>query len=139
MTGPVHIETLVSALRDGIVNRPLDQLLVDQTLGQNPNCGIVWIDESGTGDRRRNSGMLRGQHDVINRALRTAEMPVDRKSPGDVRCISIEFTTGINQQQGASAQSCIVVAVVQDAGIFGTRHNRTVGNRLGATTAEFMQ
>ena len=93
----ITLTAMDEMLRDGIVNWPSDQVFVDQTLGQYPNRGVMRVDEPRSWDRRRNGRMLRGQDNVINRALRTTEMPVDRESPGDVRRISIEFTTGIDE------------------------------------------
>ena len=97
------------------------------------------VGEALAGPGGGNCRLLRGQHDVIQSALRRGELAVSRKSAGDVAGIAVEFAAGVNQAQIAVLELGIAGAVMQHAGIGACRHDAAVGRELRAVAAELVQ
>lgn len=89
----------------------------------------------GVGD----GGLLRGHHDLVERALRAGEAPVDGEGAGDVGSVAVEFAAGVDQAQVAVAQFGVAGAVVQHAGIRTGGDDGVVGHALRAVAAEFVE
>ncbi len=89
----------------------------------------------GHGDGR----VLRCQHQVIQRALRAAELAVGGEGAGDVAGVAIELTARVDQHQITTFDRRRIRTVVQHAGIGARRHDGAVGRVLRAVFAEGAQ
>ena len=81
-------------------------------------------------------GLLRGQHDVVQLALRRREAAARREGAGDVGRVAVEFAGGVDQDQVAVLGNRVAGRVVQHAGIRAGRDDRRVSRRLRAEFAE---
>ena len=82
---------------------------------------------------------LRGEHQLVDVALRAAEAPVHRERAGDVGGVAVELAAGVDQQQRAVLEQRVVLAVVQHAGVGAAGDDRPVGRELRAVAAELVQ
>ena len=85
------------------------------------------------------SGHLRGQHQVIQRALRAGKCAVGREGAGDVGGVAVQLATCVNQHQLTIPHRGRVGTVVQHAGVGTGGHDGAVGRVLRALQAELMQ
>jgi hypothetical protein len=76
---------------------------------------------------------------TATREERTREFAIGRKCAGDVRRISIEFATRIDQHQIACAYRRGIGAVMQHTGVGACGDNRGVGRKLCAMQSKFVQ
>src|SRR5439155_701870 len=67
------------------------------------------------GPRGREPGQLRAQHDLVDRALRGGEAPVDGEGTGDIRRVVAPLAAGVDQEQLAVLHLARVLHVVEDA------------------------
>ncbi len=63
------------------------------------------------------AGQLRRQHQLVKRFLFTGEATVYREGPGDVGGVTLQFRTGVDQQQIPVPQLGIVLGVMQNAAV----------------------
>ena len=98
--------------------------------------GVV---ESCAGFDGRNGGILCGQHEVINVGLRPAEVTIDGKGACDVRGVTVELATGVNQNQVAIGNALVVLDIVQHTGVRTGGDDGGISRVLAAVATEFMQ
>ena len=96
VTGAVHIKAFVvfilqigfqAAFQDTHVNQPFGDCL--------DRC-LMWVVPVITRFDRLDGRRLCREHDIIDRGLLFAEFTIHREGPGDVGCIVVKFSTGID-------------------------------------------
>eukprot|EP01022_Parablepharisma_sp_SALTPOND_P033110 TRINITY_DN881_c1_g1_i15.p1 TRINITY_DN881_c1_g1~~TRINITY_DN881_c1_g1_i15.p1 ORF type:complete len:1351 (-),score=485.80 TRINITY_DN881_c1_g1_i15:36729-40781(-) len=143
VAGAVHVELAIVALLDDVLQRAdlvcVEQAGVQHALRQHLDGGVVAIHEALARGSLGDGGVLRGQHDFIERILRAAEPAVGREGAGDVGGVAVQFAAGIDQHQVALPDLGVAGTVVQHAAVGAGGDDGTVGRVLRAVTAEFMQ
>ncbi|MNU88153.1 hypothetical protein D3C71_779570 [compost metagenome] len=143
VAGAVHVELEVGARVDHVVDAAdlvaVEQAQVEHALRQHLHGRVVRVVEAVAGLGGGGRGVLAGQHQVVQRALRAAELAVGREGAGDVAGVAVEFATGVDQHQLALAHGRGVGAVVQHAGVGAGRDDGAVGRVLRAAQAELVQ
>src|SRR5690606_40648507 len=69
------------------------------------------------------------QHQLVQLALRRAELAIGREGAGDVRSVVIQFAAGVDQNQIAVFYFSVVVRVVQDAGVVAGADNGRIDRK----------
>ncbi len=119
MPGLVHVEAPVGLLADVLVDAALEQAELDQARGDHAHRGIVIGDEWAAGAHFGDRRALRGEHNVVQRALCRREAAVDRKRARDVGGVALVFGAGVDQQQIA-----VVAAARCSRGSAARSHSR---------------
>src|SRR5574343_863766 len=138
VAGAVHVETAEIALFDQVVEVAVEQLEVDQTLGQHADRSIVAFHEMAAGGGGGDGGGLGGEDDFVNVLLRRVEAAIDRAGAGDVGGVAFDLAAGVDQDQGVVVEQLVVLDVVQHAGVGATGDDGRVGVGVGAAFAEFV-
>ena len=98
VAGAMHIEPAISLLLDQFRHGSFQQLEFDQPPGDNPHRGIMRIVPVVAGLDLPDRGGMRGEHDVVNLALGARILAVNWKSAGNVRGVTLDFATCVDQQ-----------------------------------------
>ena len=138
VAGAVHIVFHIGAILDQLRRFALEQAKLDHALCQHPHCRIVRVVPVIARLDPGESGLLRGQHQLVDFLLRGAELAIDRKGTGNIRGITLVFRTGIDQHQLFFIEHGIVFGVMQDAGIFAATNDRGIGP-AGAVAAKLIE
>ena len=125
MAGAVHVELLVRAALEHLVERALAQPEIDEPLREHALGDLVVVVERRAGPHRVDARELRGEHELVDVLLRPAEPAVDRKRARDVRRVALVLAAGVDQQQLAVVHLPVVLAVVQHARVRARRRRST--------------
>src|ERR1700691_2084279 len=96
----------------------------------------MWCFETYARARRVDCGLLRGEHDLIELALRGRKMPVSGERTRNVGRIAVELAGRGDQYEIAVAQNRVAGRIVQHTGVGTRRDDRAVGRRLRTVAAK---
>ena len=143
VAGAVHVELKVTAIGDHVLHRThlvfVEQAHVQQALGQHADTGLVRVGEARPGSGGRHCRLLRGQNQLVQRALRAGEGAVGGEGAGDVAGIAVQLAARVDQYQFTVTDRRGVGPVVQHAGVGPGGHDRAVGRVLRAVLAKLVQ
>ena len=88
--------------------------MLDQAVDQDVEGGLMRGVEGDVRPDRGDRGLLRRQHDLVERALAVREARADGKGAGDVGAIAAPLGAGVDQEQVAVVHAPVVLDVVQD-------------------------
>ena len=138
VAGAVHVKPVVGIFLDERGGAALEQPQLHQATGDDLDGRVV----------RRVPGVarvdflygrqLRIQHQLVNGLLRLAEATVHRETAGNIGSIVFMFRTGIDKQNIAVVQRCVVFCVMQDAGVLAAADDGGIGG-LTARLAKLVQ
>ena len=117
MAGAVHEEALLLVFLDQCVHLALEQAQFDQALGQHSSGDFMRARAGIAGLEFGRRCFLCRQHHVVHRFLRPAEFAVGRKTARDVGGVALVLAARVNQHQIAVLERCVVLNVMQDAGV----------------------
>ena len=99
---------------------------------------LMNIRQCGTRLDSANGALLGVEYNLIQRPLRSAEPPCDRKRTGDIASVQFKFGARIDQYQTVFTQRCAVFNIVQDTGVGTAADNRAVSRATGALPDKLM-
>ena len=143
MAGTVHVKLEIIPIGNDVLRRAhfvgIQQAHVQHALRQDFDGGFVGRYKSGAFMCSRNGGLLGGQHQVVQLSLGGGKCAIGWKRSGNVAGITIELTSGINQNQFTVADRASVGAIVQHARVGASRHDGAISGVLRAMKAKFVQ
>jgi len=122
----MHEVLAIGLVPDQLRQCAIQQSDLFQALGNDANRSVVWIVPVIAFAGFFDGGELCLEHDFVNGALFGRKASVDRYGSCNVGGVVVVFTTSIDQQQVLVAELCIVVDVMQRAGIGPGADNRRV-------------
>ena len=135
----MHVEASIGFLFEHFIQRPRKQSEVEHPLRERPDRRVVRLVPAFARARFAHRRILRGQHEFIDRALRSRKSAVHRKSARDVRGVAVQFAPGVDQQEIAVGHGRVVAYVMEDAGVRAGGDNRRVGRVLRSPAPECIQ
>src|SRR6266849_6158329 len=139
MSGAVHVEALVILGLDHFFDRTTAQSQLDESLSERAYGGIVRLVPSVAWLYRRDRGGLRGEHQLVDVLLRSAEFSAYWESPRHIRGISGQLAACVDEQEISVGEPRVVVAVMQDAGVGSSGNDRPVRGILGAAATKLVE
>ena len=143
VAGAVHVKLEVGTLVDHVLGGAhlvlVQQPQVEQALRQHGHRGVVRVVEARTGLGGCDGGVLAGQHQVVQRALRGGELAIGRESAGDVAGVAVQLAACVNQHQLPIAHRRGIGPVVEYARIGACCDDGAIGGVLRAAFAEGVQ
>ena len=122
----VHVELPIGPILDEFCRRAVQQAQLLEPLGNHTNRRIVRIVPVVSLDGLLDRSQLRLEDNFVNGTLFRTESTVNWKRSGHVRCVVVEFATGIDQKQVTILEHITVFDIVQSAGVGPATDNRTV-------------
>ena len=138
MAGAVHEIAPVGLGLDQAGHRALEQPDAHQSVGDRTHGRIVRLVPVITGLHLGNRSTLGFQHHLVDGALLVAIAAIDRIGTRYVRGVVAKFTARVDQQQVPVGQQCVVIAIVQHAGVGTAADDRVIGD-VGAKAVELVQ
>ena len=138
VAGAVHVEGLVGFAGDQLIHGTAQQAQLHQAGGDHLHSGFVGGVPVFTGGDFLERRFLGGQHQLVDSLLLGRKGTADREGAGDVAGVAVDLAGGVDQHQIAVFQQRVVLAVMQDAGVFAGSDDRAVGRHLRAALAELV-
>ncbi len=85
-----------------------------------------------------NCGVLRLQHELVNRALLLGEFSVDGKGSGDIRGVVVVFNAGVDEQKITVVEAGAILGVVQHTGVGAAGNDGRICNVASTRTHELV-
>ena len=143
MAGAVHVELAVSAGFEHVIDPTVfglgQQAGFQHAFDQHTRGGVVRVGKALAGFGGLDGGLLRRQHDVIERALGRRELAVGGEGAGDVAGVAVQLAGGVDQAELPGLEFAIARAVMQDAGVGAGRHDAGVSGKLRTVAAKLVQ
>src|SRR5215831_5344315 len=139
MAGAVHVEAPVVLRLDDLVDRSGAQPEVDETPREHGHRRVVRLVPAPAGIYRSDRSALSGEHQLVDVALRPAELCADRESARHVRGVPVQLAARVNEQKVSIGQRRAVVAVMQDACVGAASDDRRVRGVLRPAPTELVQ
>ena len=136
VAGAVDRERCVGAFFEDRARVALQQPEPEQPFDEVLRGHVVRLREAGPRAHRRDRGLLRVEHDVVEGPLLGREAAVDREGARDVGSVEIPLAAGVDQEQLAGNQRHVVLRVVQDARVRSAGDDVRVGGSRAAAPAE---
>ena len=130
--GAVHIKGLVSAFFDEGIEAALEDLEVDESLGDLSHSGIVDIGEGFASETSVDAGIKGIEDDLIDIALLAGKATVGGEGSGDIGGVVIPFAARVDEDEIAILEGVFVFGVMEDGGIFARADDGLVGSACGA-------
>ena len=137
VAGAVHVHRLVELLLDDLVGAA--PAACRARAGRPTSVRTArWCGSSkrAPGAHRVDRGELRGEHQLVDRALATREAGADREGARHVGAVEVVLGAGVDEQQVVRLEPAVVGRVVQDGGVGAAGDDRRVGGAGGAVAAE---
>ena len=136
MARVVHVEAPVRLVRDQVLHAAAQQTEVDEALDDLANRRVVDRGQAATRPARLEPGLLRRQHQLVDRAAGAREAAADGIGASDVRGVAFELAARVDQDQLVVAQLLVVGDVVEDRGIATSADDGRVGGAARAAAAK---
>ena len=109
---PVHVEAAVGFLRDRLVDRTLEEPESNESLDQHAERrGVDRLERHAWADGG-DAGRLRGEHGLVQVALRSGVALPGRPGAGHVGAVAGLLGSGVDQDELLGAERSIVARVV---------------------------
>ena len=115
--GAVHVELAIEVHGERVLDTLRQEFQADQPLDEDTARCLVHrlVTGAGLGDADRRE--LRGEHDLVDRALRCREAACHREGAGDIGGVVAILGGSIDEQEIAVEHAAAVLGVVEDAGV----------------------